>query len=41
MAQKVYCEYCGNSYSSISSLTASWCIRHPSGPNKGKHAPTL
>jgi len=32
-----YCEYCGNKYSSVSSLTASSCSRHPLGPNKGKH----
>ena len=32
-----YCEYCGTKSSSISSLTASSCSRHPLGPNKGKH----
>jgi len=32
-----YCEYCGQKFSSVSSLTASSCIRHPLGPNKGKH----
>jgi hypothetical protein len=31
------CEYCGNKASSISSLTASSCPRHPAGSNKGKH----
>jgi hypothetical protein len=32
-----YCEYCGVKASSVSSLTSSWCSRHPNGPNKGKH----
>ena len=32
-----YCEYCGTKFSSVSSLTASSCVRHPNGPNKGKH----
>lgn len=32
-----YCEYCGQKYSSVSSLTASSCSRHPNGPCKGKH----
>lgn len=32
-----YCEYCGQKYSSVSSLTAAYCFRHPDGPNKGKH----
>ena len=32
-----YCEYCGQKYSSVSSLTSSSCSRHPNGPNKGKH----
>ena len=32
-----YCEYCGQKYSSVSSLTGSFCIRHPNGPGKGKH----
>lgn len=30
-----YCEYCGTKSSSVSSLTASSCPRHPLG--KGKH----
>ena len=38
---KYTCKYCGNSYSSISSLTASTCSRHPNGAGKGKHAPAL
>lgn len=32
-----YCEYCGYKASSISSLTAASCSRHPVGANKGKH----
>ena len=32
-----YCEYCGHKYSNVQTLTACWCIRHPYGPNKGKH----
>ena len=32
-----YCKYCGASNSSLSSLTANPCMRHPLGPNKGKH----
>ena len=32
-----YCEYCGQKFSSISSLTASSCMRHPLGSGKGKH----
>ena len=32
-----YCEYCGNSRSSVSSLTTSSCSLHPLGSNKGKH----
>ena len=35
--QAFFCKYCGFKASSISSLTASACIRHPSGPHKGKH----
>ena len=30
-----YCEYCGSKYSSVSSLTANSCSRHPDG--RGKH----
>lgn len=36
-----YCEYCGNKFSSVSSLTSGHCVRHPDGPNKGRHAPAL
>lgn len=32
-----YCEYCGYKTTSVQSLTAMNCIRHPAGPNKGKH----
>ena len=32
-----YCEYCGSKFSSVSSLTAGNCLRHPNGSNKGKH----
>jgi len=32
-----YCEYCGQKFSSVSSLTASSCFRHPNGAAKGKH----
>ena len=32
-----YCEYCGQKFSSVSSLIGSTCHRHPSGTNKGKH----
>jgi len=31
------CEHCGYKASSISSLTAGSCPRHPEGTNKGKH----
>ena len=27
-----YCKYCGHKASSVASLTASACIRHPAGP---------
>jgi len=33
-----YCKYCGTKSSSIASLTAGLCFRHPAGANKGKHA---
>ena len=32
-----YCEYCGQKYSSASSLTIGNCMRHPNGSHKGKH----
>lgn len=32
-----YCEYCGYKAGSVQSLTCMSCIRHPAGPNKGKH----
>ena len=33
-----YCKYCGHKASSVASLTAGACIRHPNGPHKGRHA---
>lgn len=30
-----YCEYCGQKYSSVSSLVSNSCPRHPDG--RGKH----
>jgi len=35
------CKYCGTKATSISSLTASYCVRHPKGTNKGHHSPAL
>ena len=32
-----YCEYCGQKYSNVTSLTANSCSRHPNGNGKGKH----
>ena len=32
-----YCEFCGRKASSIQSLSAGYCLRHPLGPGKGKH----
>ena len=32
-----YCEYCGQKYSSVASLTSNNCSRHPMGSYKGKH----
>ena len=37
MSEKFYCEYCGQSFPSVSSLTNGSCIRHPNGNNKGRH----
>lgn len=34
----VYCKYCGYKASSIQTLTASKCQRHPDGPLAGRHA---
>ena len=36
-AAKFYCRYCGIFRSSVQSLTAGWCPRHPAGANKGRH----
>lgn len=33
-----YCKHCGHKSSSVSALTSGTCLRHPAGPNKGKHA---
>lgn len=33
-----YCRYCGNKFSSVRTLTANFCQRHPEGPYKGRHA---
>ena len=35
MSGKYYCEYCGASFNSVSSLTGNNCSRHPDG--RGKH----
>lgn len=32
-----YCEYCGTSSSSVSTLTSASCYRHPDGNGKGRH----
>ncbi len=34
---KFYCEYCGNEYSSVRTLTSCKCPKHPDGSNKGYH----
>jgi hypothetical protein len=34
---KYYCKHCGTSNSDLASLVANPCMRHPLGPNKGKH----
>ena len=36
---KFYCEYCGQEFSSIQSMTNNTCFRHPNGFHKGKHKP--
>jgi hypothetical protein len=35
------CKYCGTDNTGLAILTSMSCYRHPSGPNKGKHAPAL
>ena len=35
---KVYCKYCGNSFSDVRALSSGMCQRHPDGVNKGRHA---
>ena len=37
MSEKFYCEYCGQAFSAVSSLTSHSCMRHPDGGHKGKH----
>lgn len=32
-----YCEYCGQKFSSVQTLTLNSCPRHPNGSCKGKH----
>lgn len=34
---KYYCEYCGLSFNSLSTLTNSKCAQHPNGSLKGFH----
>lgn len=34
---KFYCEYCGQEFNNVRSLTASSCPRHPDDPGRGKH----
>ena len=36
--QHYYCKYCGHKTTSVNSLAASLCQRHPNGPGKGRHA---
>ena len=36
--QLYYCKYCGHKTTSVNSLTASLCQRHPDGPAKDRHA---
>ena len=36
--QHYCCKYCGHKPTSVNSLTASLCQRHPDGPAKGRHA---
>ena len=36
--QHYYCKYCGHKTTSVNSLTASLCQRHPDGPGNGRHA---
>ena len=36
--QHFYCKYCGHKTTSVNSLTASLCQRHPNGNGKWCHA---
>ena len=37
-AKYFYCRYCGVRRESVQSLTSGFCLRHPDGPNRGRHA---
>ena len=35
------CKYCGVEAQTIDRLTSSFCVHHPAGHNRGRHAPAL
>ena len=35
------CKYCGAQERTIDRLTSSFCVHHPKGHNRGRHAPAL
>ena len=35
------CKYCGAEARTIDRLTSSFCMHHPAGHNRGRHAPAL
>ena len=35
------CKYCGAEARTIERLTSSFCVHHPKGHNRGRHAPAL
>ena len=35
------CKYCGAQARTIDRLTSSFCVHHPKGHNRGRHAPAL
>ncbi len=37
MNKKVFCEYCGLSFSTSEELKAGFCFKHPDGANSGHH----
>jgi transcription elongation factor Elf1 len=37
MAEKFYCKYCGQSFSSVQSLTQNWCLKNPAGKSGQRH----